>query len=140
MKKILKQILIYSYALLLHQELWLNLTFDHRLQTLLLVALILTFFDFILKPIIKLLLLPINILTLGTFRLVINTLGFYLATFLLSDFHLNNINRPAFNVLGLAIPQIVLNNFFAYLITSLSVNIIVGIYKFILKSKKIPQK
>ncbi|HOZ80898.1 MAG TPA: phage holin family protein [Candidatus Woesebacteria bacterium] len=140
MKKILKQILIYSYALLLHQEIWLNLTFDHRLQTLLLVAIILTFFDFILKPIIKLLLLPINILTLGTFRLVINTLGFYLATFLLSDFHLQNINRPAFSFLGLAIPQIVLENFFAYLITSLSVNIIVGIYKFILKSKKIPQK
>lgn len=50
--------------------------------TLLLASLVLTFLQSIIKPILKILFLPINIITLGLFSLVINVFILWLATFL----------------------------------------------------------
>ena len=86
MKKILKTTLLISFSLALQNQIWTNLTFSQNILTIIKVAFIMAIFEILLKPIIKILLLPINLLTLGLFRIVINTVGFYLAVFLLSDF------------------------------------------------------
>lgn len=92
MRKILKQILILSFTLITSNYIWKNLDFQNKLTTIILVALILSIFESIIKPIIKILLLPITIITLGTTRILINTLGLYLAVFLIHNFELKNIN------------------------------------------------
>ncbi|MBU1130274.1 phage holin family protein, partial [Patescibacteria group bacterium] len=81
MKKILKRILILSFTLIATNYIWRNLRFNDSLTTILLVSLILSIFESIIKPIVKILLLPITILTLGSIRILINTLGMYLAVF-----------------------------------------------------------
>jgi len=126
MKKFLRLFLIIIFCLVTENEIWKNLSFSPNISILIKVALVITIFEIILKPIIKILLLPINILTLGTIRIVINTLGLYLAAFLINGFKVNNF--IAFNY-GL-------NDFFAYLASSLTISFLIYIFNIILYRKK----
>lgn len=132
MKKLLKFIILFVFSLLTANLIWQNLYFNQIPITVIKVAVILTVFELLLKPIIKILLIPINILTLGLFRLVINTFGLYLAVFLLSDFQVNNIYISQYNYH--------VNNFWAFLLSSFTIGIILNIYNSILRSKSKPKK
>lgn len=135
MKRILRLTLLFSFTLLSVNGIWHHLTFENQTLTLIKTAAILAFFEIILKPIIKLLLLPINILTLGLIRVVINTLGFYLATFLLDDFQVNSISIPPFQWQGFTVPTLHFTGFLAYLVTSISTGLILNLYNYILKKR-----
>jgi len=135
MKKILRLTLLYAFGLATHNQIWGNLSLDNGLTTLLKVSLILMIFEILIKPILKILLLPINLLTLGLFRIVINTLGFYLATFLLADIHINNIATNPSRFIGFPIASIHLSGFFAYLATSITVSLFLYLFNIILRKK-----
>jgi putative membrane protein len=132
MKKLLRFILIFIFALVAENQVWGNLIFQNQIATLLKVAVVLSVFELLLKPVVKILLLPINILTLGLFRVVINTLGLYLATFLLADFNLQNIDFVSQIWQGFTLPPFHFANFFAYLVTSLTIGLIFNIFNSIL--------
>lgn len=122
MKKFFKYALYLGFALVLQQEIWGNLSFGpDRLFTIIKAALILAFFELILKPIVKVLLLPITIITLGLIRIVINTLGLYLVTFLLPTLTVSSFNVYNWNLSG----------FFAYLGTSFFISLFLYIFKVI---------
>jgi len=129
MKKILKYILLFTFSLLTANQIWQNLSFQQIPLTIIKVAVILTIFELLLKPIIKILLIPINILTLGLFRMVIDALGLYLAVFFLSDFQVGNIYISQYNYH--------VNNFWAYLLSSFTIGTILYIYNFILRKSKL---
>jgi len=131
MKKILKHILLFTFSLITANQIWQNLTFEQIPLTIIKVAVILTIFELLLKPIIKILLIPINILTLGLFRIVIETLGLYLAVFFLSDFKVGNIYISQYNYK--------VDNFWAYLLSSFTIGTILYIYSMILRKSK-PKK
>jgi len=135
MKKILKFTLLLTFSLITVNQIWNNLYFQNIPLTIIKVAFILSIFEIILKPVVKILLLPINLITLGLFRIVIDTLGLYLATFLLSDFQIKNINAPSTIFLGINIPKLDFNNFFAYLVTSLTIGLIFYFFNLIIKKK-----
>lgn len=135
MKKILKFTLLLTFALITANQIWGNLFFQTIPWAIIKTAFILSIFEVILKPIIKILLLPINILTLGTFRIIINTFGLYLVTFLFSDFQIRNINSPATNFWGIQIPQLNFVNFFAYLVTSFTISLILYFFNLIVHKK-----
>jgi len=136
MKKILKYTLLITFSLITANQIWQNIYFQNIPGTIVKVAFILSIFEIVLKPIIKILLLPINILTLGTFRIIINTFGLYLVTFLFSDFQIENINSPAFSFFGLQIPEFHFANFFAYLVTSFTISFILYFFNLILHKKQ----
>ncbi|MDD4027337.1 MAG: phage holin family protein [Candidatus Shapirobacteria bacterium] len=131
MKKILKYIVLFTFSLLTSNQIWQNLSFEQIPLTIVKVAVILTIFELLLKPIIKILLIPINILTLGLFRMVIDALGLYLAVFFLSDFQVGNIYISQYNYH--------VNNFWAYLLSSFTIGTILYIYNLILRKSK-PKK
>ncbi len=136
MKKILKYTLLSAFALVTQNSIWGNLDFDFGAITVIKVAIILSIFEILIKPIVKLLLLPINLLTLGLFRIVINTVGFYLAVFLLADFHLNSIVTTATNIQQIAIPALSFSGFWAFVVNSTTQNIILSFFKNIIKQPK----
>jgi uncharacterized membrane protein YvlD (DUF360 family) len=120
MKKFFKYSLYLSFALVLQNELWRNLSFGpDRLLTVVKLGLILAFFELILKPIVKLLLLPISFLTLGLIRIVINTFGLYLAVFLLPQFSVSSFSLFGQNLSG----------FWSYLATSFFISFFLFIFK-----------
>jgi len=136
-RKIFKLTLLGIFSIIVHNYLWHNLYFS-SIDVLLKAALILALFQLILKPVLKILLLPINLITLGFVGMIIDTLGLYIAVYFLNGFLINNFFIPAISWQGIAIPQVFLNNFFAYLATSFSLRIIIYLFNIILyKNPKI---
>lgn len=126
MKKIVRFTLIFTFVLTTVNWIFNNLSFTSSPLTQLKVALIIAIFEIILKPIVKILLLPINLLTLGLFRIVINTLGLYLAIFLISDFGVGDV------IFSSPLPQTRLSGFVAFLATSILISFLFHLYRLIL--------
>jgi putative membrane protein len=126
MKNILKFTLLFTFALQTTDLLIKNIYYQENIWILIKVAFVLAIFELLLKPIIKVLLLPINILTLGTFRTVINTFGLYLAIFLIMNFKINNFHLFDYYITG----------FWSIFFTSLIINLILNLFNSILSKKK----
>ncbi len=119
MKKFLKYSLYLGFALVIHQELFGNLTFSPKFPTIIYVSLVLAIFELILKPVLKILLLPVTVLTLGLVRIIIQTLGLYLAVYLISGFEVSSLT--VFNYF--------LSGFWAYLFTSFFISTLLYIFR-----------
>ncbi len=132
MKKIFRHLILYCFSLIVANFFTHNLVFDGTIKSYLLVALILTVFELILKPIIKILLFPITLLTLGLFRSVIDTLGLYLAVFLMPYFYINDIIIQPFSLVGLNIPFTQISGFWAYFATSFIISLVFHLFSKIL--------
>lgn len=74
------------------------------------------------KPVLKLLLLPINIVTLGLFSVVINVVMLWLVTYLVPGFEISNMV-----VFGLA-----LNRFFSILFASFLIGLAQSLFALVL--------
>ena len=135
MKKILKLTLLFTFSLITTNQIWGNLYFQAIPTSIIKTALVLGIFEIFLKPILKIILFPINLVTLGLFRIVIDTLGLYLAVFLFNDFMVTNINTQPTSFWGIAIPALNFTGFFTYLVTSITIGIILNFFSFIIRKK-----
>jgi len=77
--------------------------------TALVAALVLAFVNALIKPILILLTLPINLLTLGLFILVINALMFWLVSAVVKGFYISGFWPAFFAALVFSIFSLVLN-------------------------------
>jgi uncharacterized membrane protein YvlD (DUF360 family) len=93
----------------------------------------LTVFESIVKPIVKLLLLPINILTLGLARWLVNVIGLYLVTIAVSGFRIYPYYFPGINYNGFTAPPVRLSLFWTYVIVSFLLNLTISLVRWILK-------
>jgi putative membrane protein len=83
-----------------------------RFQDLLLAALVIGLLNAFLRPVIMLLTLPVNVLTLGLFTLVINGLMFYLASHLVSGFQVAGFSSAFIAALLFSLFSFILNMIF----------------------------
>ena len=134
-KKILKLTLLFTFSLITVNQIWGNLEFSFIPWTIIKIGFILAIFETIIKPILKIILFPINFLTLGFFRAIIELVGLYLAVFLFSDFHISNIHTAATQILGFSVPDLNFSGFFAYLVTSISIGFFLNLFTLIIKKK-----
>jgi uncharacterized membrane protein YvlD (DUF360 family) len=134
-KKILKLTLLFTFSLTTVNQIWGNLEFSNIPWTIIKIGLVLSLFETIVKPILKIILFPINLLTLGLFRAIIDVIGLYLAVFLFSDFYVKNIHSPATTILGLTIPQLNFSGPIAYITTSIMIGFFLNLFTLIIKKK-----
>jgi putative membrane protein len=78
-------------------------------STAILVALVLGLLNTFVKPILKLLSLPITIMSLGLFLLVINVIIIYIAAFFISGFSVSGFIPPLLFSFGLSIVGCILS-------------------------------
>jgi putative membrane protein len=83
-----------------------------RFQDLLLATLVIGLLNAFLRPVIILLTLPVTLLTLGLFTLVINGLMFYLASHLVTGFHITGFGAAFVAALLFSMFSFVLNLIF----------------------------
>ncbi len=133
MKKVLKIFLIITISLKITEIVLKNIQFENSWQTLLVAALALTIFELFLKPIAKILLLPINLITLGTLRWVINVLGLFIVTTFVQGFKITNYTFPGLNWNEIILPSKNFGLIFSYIITALFFNLIISISTWIFK-------
>ena len=137
-KKALRSIILISLSIYLAKLIWQNIDYGNNLTTLLTASFVLTAFEYFLKPILKILLLPVTVLTLGIARLFINTLGLYITVYFLESFTITNINTAGFTWATVNFPPIKLNSFAAFFITTLTINFINNrLKKILIRVKKI---
>lgn len=88
---------------------------------------------YLVKPVINLLILPLNLITFGVFRWVSSVLALYLVTIAVSDFQIERFFFPGFSTGWASLPPLEFYGFFAILAYSLSLSILTSILKWMLK-------
>lgn len=118
MKKILRSLVINLATLILISQAITGFKISGGYQGLLFTAVVLTGINLAIKPLIKLLLLPINLITLGAFRWVVNVFSLYLVTLLVPYLEIFGFTFPGFSYQGFVIPEMYLTKIWALIISS----------------------
>ena len=124
MKTILRHFLINLVALFLTTRFIPGLTYSGGIKSLLIGALVFMVINIILVPFLKILLLPLNLLTLGLFAWVANVLALYALTSIVSDFQLVSYFFPGYYAGGFQIPAMDLSPFWVAVLASLVIGMI----------------
>jgi len=111
MTRLLLKWVLNSLALFFVMKLIPSIQID-RFGDLLVAALVIGLLNAFLRPIIILLTLPVTVVTLGLFTLVINGLMFYLASHLVSGFHVAGFSTAFVAALLFSLISFVLNMLF----------------------------
>lgn len=88
------------------------------LETFILAALAISIGNHFVRPVLNILLLPINLITLGVFRWVTNVLMLYAVTVIIKGFSVVYFNSSAVAFQGISIPAINLTGIAAFLLIS----------------------
>lgn len=124
MKTLLRYFLINLVSLYATTKFIPGLTYTGGVKSLAIGALVFMLINFILVPLLKILFLPLNLLTVGIFSWLINVLALYALTTIVSDFKLLPYNFPGATVLGISIPQTDLTTFWVAVAASFLIGII----------------
>ena len=133
MKRLLRTITINIIALWTTSLLIPVIRFNSGWKTIFWAAVGLTIFEYLLKPIAKILFLPINILTLGALRWIINVIGLYLVTIAVEGFSVAQYHFPGINWQGVIVPSIDFSLPLTYIIVSLIINLIISLFRWLFK-------
>lgn len=124
MRSLLRYYLINLTALLVTTRLIPGLTYSGGVKSLLLGGLVFSIINFLLVPLLKILFLPLNLLTVGLFAWLINVLALYALTTIVSDFQLIPYSFPGATILGVALPATDLTPFWVAVAASFMIGII----------------
>jgi putative membrane protein len=118
MKGFLRNVIFNSFAIFLLSQIIGGVKVTGGLPTYLFGGLALTLLLVFLKPILNLLALPLNIITLGFFSFLTNIIIFYLLTVIIPGIMITAFTYPGFTYSGFVIPSIYFNTLFAFLIVA----------------------
>lgn len=124
MKRLIRAYVIYTGVLWIIASYFGGINYGNDLKTLLGAALALTLAETLLKPIINLLLLPFNLVTLGVFRWISNGLMLYITALVVPGFSLVPFTYPGFSSELFIIPAMQLGVVSAYIFLSLVLSFI----------------
>lgn len=133
MKTITRGIIIYSLSLYFLPMLIPGFRITGGFLSFLIGGTILMLMFLFLKPILKIISLPINILTLGLFSFLINIFILYLLIMFTSGISLVPFSYPRYEILGFTIPSISFSLVFAYIYTSFVLSFIDSFFSWLVK-------
>lgn len=119
MKKPLKIFAIETFVLYIASNIAYGMVFEKGIQTLFFAGIGLVISFFIIKPIINLLLLPLNLITFNLFRWVSSAVALYLVTLIVPGFKIINFDYPGLSNAYLDLPSMNLSGVMAYIAFSL---------------------
>ena len=132
-RKAIKYFLINSVTIYLISLVVSGMTFEKGLTTVVLTGVALTVASLIIKPIINVLLLPINLVTFGLFRWVGYAITFYIVSLVVPGFKIVNFVFSGYSSYWISLPAIALNGFVAIIVLSFIISITSSILDWLLK-------
>lgn len=137
MKSILREILIHTVALYLVIISIPGVSFDGNLRSLTSLSILHTggailalFFHFV-RPVLKLILLPINLLTLGIFSGLINVLILYLFTRFFGQLKIVEWTFVRMEYQGFTIPELKISVFWTYVLASVIISLVISFFRWL---------
>jgi len=131
MKHLIRVFLFNVFALWLTSEIFPSLVIPGGWQTILFAGFVLSILMLIVAPILKILFIPINILTFGLLSWLINVIVIYLLTVFVPEIQ---VQPSAFNGItwaGFVIPSFQLSYFLALVVVSLCISTITDILHYV---------
>jgi len=134
MKTILRHYTVDTFCLYLASTLFSGMFFEKGLVTLLLAGVGLTIATLLIKPIINILLLPINLITFGLFKWISSAIALFLVTMLVPGFKIVHFFYAGITTSWFDIPQIDLAGFLAIVAFSLVISFFASLLYWLMKS------
>jgi len=133
MKTILKHFIINTVSLYLVSLIVSGIIFAEGTYSLLLAGIVLTLTTLIIRPVINILLLPINLITFGLFRWVGYAITLYLVTLIVPGFKLLNFAFQGYSSYWFTIPAVSLSGVLSFIAFSFFISIVASFGYWILK-------
>lgn len=124
MKKIFRTIVLETVTLYLITQFTSGIHLGGGFKGLIITGLALSFATYLIKPLINILILPLNLITFGLFKWVNQAITLYLIDLILPDFSITGFSFHALQTPYLAIPSINLDGGLAYVSFSLLISTI----------------
>lgn len=124
MKTILRSLFLNGIVLYLAAAIYPGLVYDGKLVSLVFASVAITLLNTIVKPLIKLLLLPINLLTMGIFGWVSHVLTLFVLTLLVEGFSISSFTFTGFNYNGFVVPRMEFGMLMSYIIASIVLSMV----------------
>lgn len=124
MKTLLRYFLINLASLWLTTRIIQGLTYTGGIKSLIVGGLAFMGINFLLVPLLKILFLPLNLLTLGIFAWLTNVIALFALTTIVSDFALLPYTFPGFYYNGFTFPSYDLSPFLVAVIASFLIGIV----------------
>lgn len=122
MKALLRSFFINTVAIFLAAKVVFGLSYAGRWETLLWAGFSLTLINLLVKPIIKILTLPINLLTLGIFSWAIDIFMLFIVTLVVPGFSIQAFFFPGFSFSGFVLPPFYVSTFFSFIFSSIIIS------------------
>lgn len=136
MKSMLRSLVINAAALYLTMGFIPGASYNGGAQTIFTATIVLSVINRLIKPIISLLLLPINLITLGSFRWLVNVITLFLLTLIMSQLTINKFVFPGLELNGFIVPEIEVSRFWSFVISSASISLINSFLFWLAKGEK----
>ena len=133
MKSIVRNILIYSLALFALSQIISGVEISGGLPTFLLGGAVLSVMFIVVKPVLNLVALPLNILTLGFFSFFSNVILLFLLTIVVVDIKVSPFVFPGFSYSGFVLPRSEVNQIFAFIVSGLLLSAIITVLTWLIK-------
>jgi len=127
MKTLIRSLIFNLIALHLAVSYIPGVSFHGGLKAIGIAALVLAVFNLLLRPIINLLLLPINLLTLGLFRWVVNVIILYLLVIVSPNLKIYGFGFSGFSFQNFSLPAFFVSPFWNTVLTSFFISFILGV-------------
>ena len=134
MKSLLRHFLINMVALYFTTYILPGLTFSGGLRTLVIGSFGLMLINMSIVPLLKIMFLPLNLLTLGLFTWIINVIALYFLTTLVPQFKLLPYSFPGANISGVLIPAMDLRILHVAILASFLIGLISHFMEWLTKS------
>ena len=133
MKRIFKHFIINTLVLYLVSKSVEGLHFESGFITIIMAGIGLTVAGYVAKPVINLLLLPINLVTFNLFRWLSSAIALYLVTLVVQGFNISNFVYGGFSSKWFSIPSMDLGGVLAYVAFSFLISIISSLIYWLMK-------
>lgn len=133
MKALLRNILFNSFSIFLISQVLPGVKVSGGLPTYLIGGIALTLLLLLLKPVLNILTLPLNLVTLGMFSFLTNVIIFYLLTVLVIGITISSFTFLGASYAGFIIPHIYFNTLFAFVIVSFLQSVIVSFLSWLIQ-------
>ena len=114
MKRILRHYVIETVSLYLVSRISSGMVFERGIESMLLVGLGITIAHLVVKPIINILILPLNLVTFGLFKWVSSAITLYIVTLIVPGFKIVGFNFLGYSSVWFDLPPFSLTGLFAF--------------------------
>ncbi len=124
MKGFLRKSAINAVSLYIVSQALSGLQIEGGIPTFILAGAVFSVISFIGRPILTIITLPLNLITLGAFSFIINVALLYLLTIFIPQISISPFTFEGFSFSGFVIPEFSFNLFFAYIACSVLLSVV----------------